>query len=286
LRYIRVNDEFCRFVGASREEILGRRIVEGPAGGLDRDMVERVLTEQVLASASLVDWPAERTIEGVRRVYAWSAFRIADNGRIVGAVGWLIDITERERATADLERARARLDLLARASSQIGTSRDIRQTCAELADLAVPELADRIAIDLLDQVLRGEDPGRDQHGSTGFVRLRLGHHAGSPRRGTQQISTRWIGHTTLTCVERNFRRLPWLNPRPGAQAGRGSGRQDQGARARRRRRGGHREYRVQQGFRSARVVTSSISPSGSGAGRSRRPDQRIPQSGRKRPGEN
>jgi PAS domain-containing protein len=51
LRYIRVNDEFCRFVGASREEILGRRIVEGPVGGLDRDMVERVLTEQVLAGA-------------------------------------------------------------------------------------------------------------------------------------------------------------------------------------------------------------------------------------------
>src|SRR5215469_11587039 len=58
LRYIQVNDQFCRFLGASREEMLGRRIAEGPAGGLDRDMVERVLTEQVLAGAPLVDWPA------------------------------------------------------------------------------------------------------------------------------------------------------------------------------------------------------------------------------------
>ena len=38
-----------------------------------------------------------------------------------------------------------------------------------LAELAVPELADRIAIELLDQVVRGEDVGRDQ---PGFARLR------------------------------------------------------------------------------------------------------------------
>jgi PAS domain-containing protein len=70
-------------------------------------MVERVLAEQVLAGAPLVHRPAERPIEGVRRVYAWSAFPIADNGRIAGAVSWLIDITERERAAADLEGANA-----------------------------------------------------------------------------------------------------------------------------------------------------------------------------------
>jgi PAS domain S-box-containing protein len=172
LRYIRVNDEFCRFVGVPREELLGRRIAEGPVGGLDRDMVERVLTDQVLAGAPLVDWPVEQTAGGVRRVYAWSAFRIADHGRIVGALGWLVDVTERERSAAALEQARARLDLLARASSEIGTTLDIYQTCAELADLAVPELADRIAIELLDQVLAGEDPGLDQPGNRGFARLR------------------------------------------------------------------------------------------------------------------
>ncbi len=172
LRYIRVNDEFCRFVGIPREEILGRRIADGPAGGLDRDMVERILTDQVLAGTPLVDWPAEQTVGGVRRAYAWSAFRVTDQGRVVGAMGWLVDVTERERAAAALEQARARLDLLARASSQVGSTLDIRQTCAELADLAVPELADRVAIELLDQVLQGEDTSPDQPGNTGFVRLR------------------------------------------------------------------------------------------------------------------
>jgi PAS domain S-box-containing protein len=172
LRYVRVNAEFCRFVGLPGEAIIGRRIIEGPDAGLDTTMIERVLADQVLAGVPLVDWPLEQTIDGVRRVFAWSAFRMADHGRVVGALGWLVEVTERERATAALERAHARLGLLERAGSQIGTTLDIYQTCAELADLAVPELADRITIELLDQVLRGEDPGRDQPGKAGFARLR------------------------------------------------------------------------------------------------------------------
>jgi PAS domain S-box-containing protein len=171
LRFIRVNDEFCRFVRLPREAIIGHRVIEVPAAGFDMIMIDRV-TGQVLAGVPLLDWPLEQTIDGVRRVYAWSAFRIADQGRVLGALGWLTDVTERERAAAALEQARARLDLLARASSDIGNTLDIRQTCADLADLAVPELADRISIELLDQVLRGEDTGRDQPGTTGFVRLR------------------------------------------------------------------------------------------------------------------
>jgi PAS domain S-box-containing protein len=173
LQFVRVNDEFCRFVRLAREAIIGRRVMEVPAAGFDMTMIDRVLTGQVMAGAPLVDWPLEQAIDGTRRIYAWSAFRVAGHdGRVVGALGWLVDVTERERASAALEQARARLDLLARASSQIGTTLDIHQTCAELADLAVPELADRFAIDLLDDVLRGENPGRDQPGNADFARLR------------------------------------------------------------------------------------------------------------------
>src|SRR5258708_4983695 len=135
LRYVRVNDEFCRFVRIPREAIIGRRVIEVPSAGFDMTMIDRVLTGQVLAGAPLVDWPLEQEVDGVRRIYAWSAFRVADRGRIVGVLGWLADVTERERAAAALELARARLDLLARASSQIGTTLDIRQTCTEHADI-------------------------------------------------------------------------------------------------------------------------------------------------------
>jgi PAS domain S-box-containing protein len=173
LRFIRVNDEFCRFVRLPPEEIIGRRVIDVPAAGFDMTMIDRVLSGQVMTGAPLVDWPLEQAVDGTFRIYAWSAFRVAGHdGRVVGALGWLVDVTERERAAAALERARARLDLLARASTEIGTTLDIQQTCAELADLVVPGLADRFAIELLDHVLGGEDPGRDQPGAADFVRLR------------------------------------------------------------------------------------------------------------------
>ena len=173
LRFIRVNDEFCRFVRLSREAIIGRRVIEVPAAGFDMTMIDRVLSGQVLAGVPLVDWTLDQAVDGARRVYAWSAFRVAGHdGSVLGALGWLVDVTERERAAADVEQARARLDVLARASSQIGTTLDIHQTCAELAGLAVPGLADRVAIELLEQVLRGEDPGRNQPRNTGYARLR------------------------------------------------------------------------------------------------------------------
>ncbi|MDQ0905128.1 serine phosphatase RsbU (regulator of sigma subunit)/anti-sigma regulatory factor (Ser/Thr protein kinase) [Streptomyces canus] len=53
--------------------------------------------------------------------------------------------------------ARRRLELLSEASSRIGTTLDVRRTAEELAETAVPELADFVTIDLPDAVLRGEE---------------------------------------------------------------------------------------------------------------------------------
>jgi PAS domain S-box-containing protein len=215
LRFVRVNDEFCRFVRLAREAIIGRRVIEVPAAGFDMTMIDRVLAGQVMAGAPLVDWPLEQAIDSARRIYAWSAFRVAGHdGRIAGALGWLVDVTERERATAALEQARARLDLLARASTEIGTTLDIHHTCAELADLAVPELADRFAIELLDQVLRGEDPGWDQPGNVGFVRLRRVVVRDVQARATAsfQVGEQIIAPLTVPRIRALFRGVPILAP--------------------------------------------------------------------------
>ncbi|MEU5220950.1 SpoIIE family protein phosphatase [Streptomyces sp. NPDC020807] len=56
------------------------------------------------------------------------------------------------------ERAEDRVRLLERASSEIGTSLDVFRTAEELAGVAVPGLADAVAIDVLDAVLGGEAP--------------------------------------------------------------------------------------------------------------------------------
>ncbi|MEU6672051.1 SpoIIE family protein phosphatase [Streptomyces sp. NPDC046727] len=59
--------------------------------------------------------------------------------------------------------ARRRLELLSEASTRIGTTLDVRRTAQELAETAVPQLADYLTIDLPEAVLRGEESA-DPHG--------------------------------------------------------------------------------------------------------------------------
>ncbi|KOU18941.1 SpoIIE family protein phosphatase [Streptomyces sp. WM6368] len=56
--------------------------------------------------------------------------------------------------------ARRRLELLAEASNRIGTTLDVSRTARELAETAVPRLADFVTIDLPEAVLRGEESPR------------------------------------------------------------------------------------------------------------------------------
>ncbi|GHI09554.1 SpoIIE family protein phosphatase [Streptomyces cellostaticus] len=53
--------------------------------------------------------------------------------------------------------ARRRLELLSEASARIGTTLDVRRTAQELAETAVPRLADFVTIDLPEAVLHGEE---------------------------------------------------------------------------------------------------------------------------------
>ncbi|MGW2646966.1 SpoIIE family protein phosphatase [Streptomyces sp. NPDC001393] len=53
--------------------------------------------------------------------------------------------------------ARRRLELLCETSTRIGTTLDVRRTAQELAQAAVPQLADYVTIDLPEAVLRGEE---------------------------------------------------------------------------------------------------------------------------------
>ncbi|MFC5146862.1 SpoIIE family protein phosphatase [Streptomyces aureoversilis] len=62
--------------------------------------------------------------------------------------------------------ARRRLELLSEASTRIGTTLDVSRTALELAEMAVPRLADYVTIDLPSAVLRGDepsDPRKDLH---------------------------------------------------------------------------------------------------------------------------
>ncbi|MFI1431830.1 SpoIIE family protein phosphatase [Streptomyces lydicus] len=60
--------------------------------------------------------------------------------------------------------ARRRLELLSEASTRIGTTLDVAGTARELAEMAVPRLADFVTIDLSPTVLRGEEPSDPRTG--------------------------------------------------------------------------------------------------------------------------
>jgi len=158
LHVTRTNAAFRRLVGLPDEALIGRRPAEIDHGA-DGALIERTLTEQVINRAvPVVEVPMQQTLAGEHRVLSWSAYRITDNGEVLGALGALTDITDRERAVTAMRQANARLDLLERAGRQIGTTLDVYRTAGELADLAVPDLADRVAIDLCDSVLQGDEP--------------------------------------------------------------------------------------------------------------------------------
>jgi PAS domain S-box-containing protein len=172
LRAKRTNAVFRRLVGLPDEAIIGRRPSEVDHG-MDGALIERTLADQVLMKGiPVVDVHLEQALAGQRRVFSWSAYRVTENGQVLGVMGSLTDVTDRAQAVWSLRQANARLDLLERAGSQIGTTLDIHRTAAELAGLAVPELADRIVIDLCDQVLQGENPCLDPRTGSDVLGLR------------------------------------------------------------------------------------------------------------------
>lgn len=75
-----------------------------------------------------------------------------------GTVVTLRDTTELRALSGRAEVARERLKLLYDAGVQVGTTLNVERTAQELAEVAVPRFADVVTVDLLDPVLRGEEP--------------------------------------------------------------------------------------------------------------------------------
>ncbi len=156
LRVLRVNRAIERVTHMSDAEHRGLRSGEALVGEdwqAAEDRVRRVLetgkpqihTEQ---SARLRGAPGRELVVSV------SSFGLEDPaGRVLGVAETIEDITDRYRA-------QRRLALLNEASERIGTTLDVARTARELADVAVPDLADCAAVDLLEPVAPGEAVAR------------------------------------------------------------------------------------------------------------------------------
>ncbi|MFD0279489.1 SpoIIE family protein phosphatase [Kitasatospora sp. NPDC127111] len=154
LRYVWANAELERLGGVGLEERLGRTFHEiqplmhyGP--------VEEAMRQVLETGRPVLDREFTGRVQSKPHqdhAAAASIFRIQDAAeRVRGICYMVVDATDRWRA-------RQRLALLSDAGEHIGTTLDVFRTAQELADFAVPRLADFVTVDLFDQVFRGEEP--------------------------------------------------------------------------------------------------------------------------------
>ncbi|MEU8827168.1 SpoIIE family protein phosphatase [Streptomyces sp. NPDC048636] len=155
LRYVWMNDTLERYGGVPRAERLGRRIANSMLPGLDTEAIEAQMRQVLKTGDPVVDFEYRGwTLAEPHREHAYSTsfFRLdGADGNVVGVCYMGMDVTDRWRA-------RERLALLNEASARIGSTLDVRDTAQELAEFAVPSLADFVTVDLLESVLRGEEP--------------------------------------------------------------------------------------------------------------------------------
>ncbi|AKJ08714.1 PAS/PAC sensor protein [Streptomyces incarnatus] len=164
LRYVWVNEPLDRQIPLERR--LGRRMAE-VLPEQEAAAFEEKMRGVLRTGTPVMDFEyrgaGHRDPDAGRAVSA-SFFAMKDrHGRNVGVWYMVIDVTERWRA-------QQRLALLNDAATRIGSTLDVTRTAQELADDAVPAVADFVAVDLLDSVMRGEEPAPGPVGMSPVIR--------------------------------------------------------------------------------------------------------------------
>ncbi len=158
LRYVSVNPALEGINGIPAADHLGRTARE-LLPLVEAEALEAAARE-VLASGRPVVGKATtgRTPADPDEDHTWSVslYRLEDAlGAVLGVAISVMDVTEQHRTSAEAEAARRRLAAVADASARIGTTLDLDRTALELAEVAVPDLADIAAVHLLEAVVEG-----------------------------------------------------------------------------------------------------------------------------------
>ncbi|TVZ84888.1 PAS domain S-box-containing protein [Streptomyces sp. BK340] len=160
LRFEQVNPALEAMNGVPAAAHAGRRLGE-VLPGVNTEQMEAAMRRVLDTGEAVVNFrrigrtPANPDQD---RVWSCSYFRLDDpGGRPLGVSASIIDITT-DQDDVDTARGRARLDLLNEAALRVGTTLDVTRTGQELADLAVPRLADIATVDVLAEVTEAADP--------------------------------------------------------------------------------------------------------------------------------
>lgn len=212
LRYVWSNAALEQFGGGPPQQRLGRRLADVQPG-LDAETLEAQMRRVLETGQPVVAYEHVGRIRSAphrETAHSLSFIRLEDDhGHPIGVYYTVVDVTERHRA-------RRRLALLDRAGEHIGRSLDVLQTAQELADVAVPGLADFVTVDLLESVLKGAEPtpGRLDYAEAVPLR-RAGHqsvHAGVPETVVQvgEAATYQAGSPPARCLTEG---RSWLEAR-------------------------------------------------------------------------
>jgi PAS domain S-box-containing protein len=153
MRQLRLNAAMCRIFGLETAAAgLGKRLT---------DLISTPGTEAVVARARQVARTGEPAVwkgsghrpgESIGRAWDVTLSPVIDPaGRVRGVLVVEFDVTGQHLA-------HERLALVNEASTRIGSTLDVTRTAEELVEVAVPRLADFAVVDLLDSVLRGDEP--------------------------------------------------------------------------------------------------------------------------------
>lgn len=156
LRYQLVNRVLERMDGVAAQQRVGRRVGQAVPGEAESTLewqARQALDsgQTLLTFQHAVPEPGELLRGDRERVRLCASFRLQDRtSRVLGVCHTAVDVT-------DQDRARRRLALVNEASSRIGTTLDLDRTVRELAEIVVPQVADFVAVDLLETVLAARE---------------------------------------------------------------------------------------------------------------------------------
>lgn len=172
LRFVWSNAALARFGGGAPASRLGMRLADVQPG-VSAEPIEAIMRRVLATGEPVLGYEHVGRIRSAphrETAHMMSFTRLDDDhGRPMGVYYTVIDVTDRHRA-------RQRLALLDRAGQRIGSGLDPVRTGQELADVAVPDFADLVAVDLLESVLRGAEPAPDPQGGAAVGPLRRAGH--------------------------------------------------------------------------------------------------------------
>ncbi|WP_316769529.1 SpoIIE family protein phosphatase [Streptomyces sasae] len=174
LRFQQVNRALEAMNGLPAAAHLGRRPSE-VLPGVNSEQMEAAMRRVLVTGAPVVNFrrigrtPASPDHE---RVWSCSYFRLEDAaGEPLGINATIIDVTTQEKSEREATAGRERLALLNEATLRIGTTLDAARTGQELADIAVPRLADIATVDALADLTEATEPMTSLWGGAALRRL-------------------------------------------------------------------------------------------------------------------